>query len=78
MPTRNKIAIALSALVVLVAVVVQQQGWARASRIVLALVATLLVALIARTIILRRDKRNAMKIVRTIVARAASENENEE
>jgi len=49
--------------------------WTSPLILVATLVATLLVAFVARMIILRRDRRDAMKIIRTIVARAASDND---
>jgi hypothetical protein len=49
--------------------------WTSTLILVVALVATLLIALIARLIILRRDRRDAMKIIKTIVARAVSDSD---
>ena len=49
--------------------------WTSALVFVVALVATLLVAFIARMIILRRDRRDAMNIIRKIIVRAASDSD---
>jgi hypothetical protein len=49
--------------------------WMSPLILVVALVVTLLVAFIARMIILRRDRRDAMKIIRKIVIQAASDSD---
>ena len=49
--------------------------WTSSLILVFALVATLVVAFIARMIILRRDRRDAMKIIKQIIIRAASDSD---
>jgi hypothetical protein len=43
--------------------------------LVVALVATLLIAFVARMIILRRKRRDAMKMIKQIIVRAASDSD---
>jgi hypothetical protein len=50
--------------------------WTSPLILVIALVATLLVAFVARLIILWRDKRDAVNLIRTIVAQVASGDDN--
>jgi hypothetical protein len=50
--------------------------WTSALISVVALAATLLVALIARLVILWRDKRNAKRLITQIAARVVSNNDN--
>jgi len=49
--------------------------WMSPLILVVALVVTLLVAFIARMIVLRRERRDAMKIIRKIVIQAASDSD---
>jgi hypothetical protein len=49
--------------------------WSLMSILGIVLVATLLVAFIARLVILWRDKRDAVKLIRQIAARVASDDD---